>query len=149
MLLLWSIYGYELSLMKCYGYICFLPGTDMSITVVVILRRIVYRICTTALTECAPCSPFNNVTVSRRPKRATSAAVLGVLLTSTCLGGKWVYSHSHGLSLHARPWVSCPLILVSNEFFVTALSNIIYPLSMARATYVIAYVRGFLTATRR
>lgn len=43
-------------------------------------------------------TPFNDVTVSRWPERATSVAVLGVLLTNSCLGIKWAYSHSHRLS---------------------------------------------------
>ena len=43
------------------------------------------------------------MTVSRRPKRATSAAVLGVLLVKSRLGIRGGYSHGHRLSLHARP----------------------------------------------
>jgi len=70
--------------------------------------------------------PITDVTVSRRPKRATPAAVLGVLLTNSRLGIRGGYSHGHRLFLHARPldaslkWDFCC-------YFV----NIIYQIALA------------------
>lgn len=47
------------------------------------------------LTECS-ITRFTDVTVSRRPKRATSAAVLGVLRTKSRLGIRGAYSTTTG-----------------------------------------------------
>ena len=74
---------------------------------------------------------FTDVKVSRRPKRATSVAVIRVLLTNSRLGIRGGYSHGHRLSLHARPRISRPSTLVSNGTSVAILFNIIYQDALA------------------
>jgi len=71
---------------------------------------------------------FTDMTVSRRPKRATSVAVLGVLLTPVLASGEGIPTAT------AFPSTPGLLTLVSNGTFVAILFNIIYQDALAAVT---------------